>query len=80
MALRSAPSCFIHLNVSVSVEKPVCDMFSRCAVERVVGFDNERGKGDHKHFGDQEEPYTFVDVDRLIDDFIQEVERWKSEH
>ena len=21
---------------------------------RVVGFDNERGKGDHKHFGDQE--------------------------
>jgi hypothetical protein len=47
---------------------------------RVVGFDNERGKGDHKHFGDQEESYTFVDVDRLIDDFIQEVERWKSEH
>ena len=47
---------------------------------RVVGFDNERGKGDHKHFGDREEPYTFVDVDRLIDDFIQEVERWKSEH
>mgnify|MGYP007127681992 FL=1 len=46
----------------------------------MFGFDNERGKGDHKHFGDQEEPYTFVDVDRLIDDFIQEVERWKSEH
>ena len=50
------------------------------AGRRVVGFDNERGKGDHKHFGDREEPYTFVDVDRLIDDFIQEVERWKSEH
>ncbi len=47
---------------------------------RVVGFDNERGKGDHKHFGDHEEPYVFVDVERLIDDFIQEVERWKSEH
>lgn len=45
---------------------------------RVVGFDNERGKGDHKHFGDKEAPYVFVDVDRLIDDFIQEVERWKS--
>ncbi|NTV11059.1 MAG: hypothetical protein HGA47_09840 [Zoogloea sp.] len=50
------------------------------AGRRVVGFDNERCKGDHKHFGDQEQPYTFVDVDRLIDDFIQEVERWKSEH
>ena len=48
--------------------------------QRVIGYDNERGKGDHKHFGDQEEPYTFVDVDRLIDDFIQEIERWKSEH
>ena len=50
------------------------------AGRRMVGFDNERGKGDHKHFGDQEAPYAFVDVDRLIDDFIQEVERWKSEH
>lgn len=47
---------------------------------RVVGFDNERGKGDHKHFGDHEESYAFVDVERLIDDFIQEVERWKNEH
>ena len=50
------------------------------AGRRMVGFDNERGKGDHKHVGDQEQPYTFVDVERLIDDFIQEVERWKSEH
>ena len=50
------------------------------AGQRVVGFDNERGKGDHKHVGDEERPYTFADVDRLIDDFIQEVERWKNEH
>lgn len=48
------------------------------AGRRVVGFDNERGKGDHKHVGDQEQPYTFVDVERLIDDFILEVEQWKS--
>ncbi|WP_374246226.1 DUF6516 family protein [Zoogloea sp.] len=46
----------------------------------MVGFDNERGKGDHKHVGDEERPYAFAGVDRLIDDFIQEVERWKSEH
>ena len=50
------------------------------AGRRVVGFDNERGKGDHKHVGDEERPYAFAGVDRLIDDFIQEVERWKSEH
>lgn len=47
---------------------------------RVVGFDNERGKGDHKHVGDKELPYVFATVDRLINDFIEEVERWKQEH
>jgi hypothetical protein len=25
-------------------------------------------------------PYIFQGVDRLIDDFIEEVERWKREH
>lgn len=44
---------------------------------RAVGFDNERGKGDHKHLGDQELPYEFTGVDRLIADFIREVELWK---
>lgn len=44
---------------------------------RVVGFDNERGKGDHCHIGDKERPYVFTDVDRLVDDFIAEVEKWK---
>ena len=48
------------------------------AGRRVVGFYNERGKGDHKHVGEQEQPYTFVDVERLIDDFILEVAQWKS--
>lgn len=47
---------------------------------RAVGFDNERGKGDHKHIGDMELPYLFVTVERLIEDFIEEVERWKQEH
>ncbi|OIQ80624.1 hypothetical protein GALL_376090 [mine drainage metagenome] len=46
--------------------------------ERVVGFDNERGKGDHKHVGAKESPYRFVDVDRLIDDFQLEVEKWNN--
>lgn len=47
--------------------------------ERVVGFDNERGKGDHKHIGESEAPYDFVSVDQLIEDFLAEVEQWKSE-
>ncbi len=48
--------------------------------QRVVGFDNERGKGDHCHIGSAERPYRFVSVDRLIDDFLLEVERWRSGH
>lgn len=47
---------------------------------RVVGFDNERGKGDHKHVGDVQSSYLFAGVDRLIDDFLEEIERWKQGH
>ena len=48
--------------------------------QRVIGFDNERGKGDHWHGKGGEQPYTFVDVEQLIEDFIGEVERWRREH
>lgn len=40
---------------------------------RIVGYDNERGKGDHRHIGDREEPYRFVDVPTLIADFLADV-------
>lgn len=40
---------------------------------RVVGFDNERGKGDHCHLDGQQRPYRFVTVDRLVEDFIAAV-------
>lgn len=46
---------------------------------RVVGFDNERGKGDHKHVGEMQVPYVFVSVEQLLEDFFTEVDRWKSE-
>lgn len=42
---------------------------------RLVGYDNERGKGDHKHIGDVEQPYAFTDVATLIEDFWRDVER-----
>lgn len=41
--------------------------------ERVVGYDNERGKGDHKHIGKKEMPYQFIDEDKLLLDFLQDV-------
>lgn len=40
---------------------------------RVVGFDNERGKGDHCHLDGVEMPYRFVSVAQLIEDFIAAV-------
>jgi Family of unknown function (DUF6516) len=40
---------------------------------RVVGFDNERGKGDHCHIRGAERRYTFISVDQLIEDFIAAV-------
>jgi hypothetical protein len=40
---------------------------------RIVGFDNERGKGDHCHLDGQELHYTFTGVDQLVEDFIAAV-------
>ena len=46
----------------------------------VLRYDNEAGKGDHKHIGIDEQPYIFKDVDQLINDFLEDVRRWKNEH
>ncbi len=43
----------------------------------VLRFDNEAGKGDHKHVGDRQEPYAFTTPEQLVADFWQEVERWR---
>ncbi len=40
---------------------------------RIVGFDNERGKGDHCHIDGNEVPYTFSSVAQLVEDFIAAV-------
>lgn len=48
--------------------------------ERIIGYDNERGKGDHKHYRSKEEPYVFVSVEQLVSDFLSDVrkeqQRW----
>jgi len=44
----------------------------------LVRYDNERGKGDHKHIGDREQPYAFVDVERLIADFLADLAQQRS--
>ncbi len=48
--------------------------------KRIVGYDNELGKGDHKHLGEVEKSYRFVSVEKLMADFLADVERMKGEH
>ncbi|MDX9765808.1 MAG: DUF6516 family protein [Ectothiorhodospiraceae bacterium] len=43
----------------------------------VVRYDNERGKGDHRHFRQSETPYRFSTPERLIEDFMNDVTRWE---
>lgn len=43
--------------------------------QRLVGYDNERGKGDHKHIGRREYKYRFTDIDTLVADFLHDVEK-----
>nr|WP_295834746.1 DUF6516 family protein [uncultured Azospirillum sp.] len=48
--------------------------------QRVVGFDNERGKGDHRHDGDIETFYRFSGVEQLVADFLAAVAAWRRDN
>ena len=42
---------------------------------RIVAYDNERGKGEHKHIGAVESPYHFTSVEQLVADFLADVQQ-----
>jgi Family of unknown function (DUF6516) len=45
----------------------------------VMRYDNEAGKGDHRHtLGGTEEPYVFTDWETLVNDFLTDVETWRT--
>jgi hypothetical protein len=46
----------------------------------VLRYDNERGKGDHRHTETKETPYRFTTPDQLLADFEADVMRWNDEH
>lgn len=46
---------------------------------RVVAYDNERGKGNHRHYEDHEEPYAFTTIEALMADFLADVKRVRGE-
>ncbi|MBW5823291.1 toxin-antitoxin system TumE family protein [Yersinia enterocolitica] len=41
--------------------------------ECVMRYDNERGKGDHKHIGEREYPVNFTTIEDLIAKFQAEI-------
>ena len=43
----------------------------------VLRYDNEAGKGDHKHIGGDEVPYAFTGIEARIADFWNDVETWR---
>jgi uncharacterized protein DUF6516 len=45
----------------------------------VLRFDNEAGKGDHKHLDEIEVPYRFTNLDTLQADFWAEIKRRRKQ-
>ena len=43
----------------------------------VLRYDNETGKGDHRHIGPEQFPYTFTTPKALLDDFWRAVDIWR---
>ena len=46
---------------------------------RTVGYDNERGTGDHRHYRGVESAYVFRDVEQLLADFWSDVRTLRGE-
>ena len=42
---------------------------------RIIGYDNEHGKGNHRHYRDREEAYRFTTFEKLVSDFWEDVRR-----
>lgn len=47
------------------------------AGECLLRYDNEAGKGDHKHIGAEEMPYTFTTSAQLLADFWSDIDQWR---
>ena len=46
----------------------------------ILRYDNEVGKGDHKHIGNVEYTYVFTTPQRLLVDFWNDVDAWRRVH
>lgn len=48
--------------------------------ECVLRYDNESGKGDHRHWGAEEAAYRFTTIEQLLEDFDADTRKFLDEH
>ncbi|MBI2490427.1 MAG: hypothetical protein HYW12_12065 [Planctomycetes bacterium] len=68
-------------SVPISIDKPHGYKYSFIYVKsgkRILGYDNAEGKGDHRHYEDKEEPYEFKNINKLFEDFYNDLRRLKK--
>jgi len=82
-----APDAFVDIvvwDVAKSVPPSVHRFKYRLAYvvsgDCVLRYDNERGKGDHRHLATGTRAYRFSSPERLVEDFLVDIERWNREH
>lgn len=46
--------------------------------ECVLRYDNERGKGDHRHWNGTETAYQFTTPQQLVADFLADIATWRA--
>ena len=68
----------LHSPLPPSAHRLKYSLFYGRSGEREVGYDNERGRGDHRHFQGAETRYDFSTVEQLIDDFWADVRRLRG--
>lgn len=64
----------VPVSVPPSTHRLKYSLFYGRAGVREVGYDNERGKGDHRHFRGLETDYLFTSVEQLMADFWSDVQ------
>ena len=47
--------------------------------KRIIGYDNAERKGDHRHYEDKVYHYEFKSIDKLFEDFFNDVRRVRHE-
>ena len=68
-------------SVQPTLDKPHGFKYSLAYIvdrKRVIGYDNGERRGDHRHYGDGEEPYKFESIDSLMGDFLEDVAKWRK--